>query len=41
MGGLLCGLQLELGFRQLDGAGVPLRRSRAEVAALLHLPEER
>ncbi len=33
--------QLDLGFRQVDAQGAPIRRPRADVARLLHLPEER
>ena len=33
--------QLDLGFRQVDAQGAPIRRPRADVARLLHLPEDR
>lgn len=34
-------MQMDLGFRQLDAEGRPIKRSGAEVAAIMGLPEKR
>ena len=32
---------MDLGFRQVDAEGQPIRRTAAQVAAILQLPEKR
>ena len=32
---------MDLGFRQVDAEGRPIRRTAAQVAAILQLPEKR
>ena len=34
-------VQMDLGFRQVDAEGRPIRRTAAQVAAILQLPEKR
>lgn len=39
--GTLMSVQMDLGFRQVDAEGRPIRRTAAQVAAILQLPEKR
>ena len=34
-------VQMELGYRQRDEEGNPIRRSKAEIARLMGIPEKR